>query len=368
MDERLWLTNWNKLYIKNKIDLKEAIMPLYIGFKITENCNQRCRHCWASKNVMAHYTLDDIKASLGKIKQLNPYHVTITGGEPLVHDNWFEILQFAKDNFPVVELFTNGVLLNENNIRQLSELMEELDYIQISLDGLRESYNRQRGSDDFSTVIKNIKYIVQYGINVRVNMTVTHYNIDEIMEVYELVRSLGVSSFSVSPVYPLRRGEKLVPLVDYNSYLSFGEKLEKTHSELESDMNLTIIYPIEVQSKLAEYTKKNVINQFNTDLLHWTVDGKGDIFHFMDQFPYKELRVGNIYENSLVELSKMDFQIQNKILSHSSKGLKCENCSLVASCPGLAYANSFPELAFSYRRCIFNEKETYTRSITNSGE
>lgn len=368
MDERLWLTNWNKLYVKNEIHLKKAITPLYVGFKITENCNQRCRHCWAGKNVIAHHSFDDIKVALGKIKLLNPYHVTITGGEPLAHDNWLEILEFAKVNFPVIELFTNGVLLNEEHIRSLSELMDETDYIQISLDGLKETYKMQRGSDDFDAVINNIKCIVQYGINVRVNMTITHYNLAEMIDIYELVKALGVTSFSISPVYPLRRGKRLVPLVDYEKYLYFGKKIEKMHSRSKSDMNLTVIYPIEIQSKRAEYTVENIINQFNTDLLHWTVDGKGDIFHFMDQFSYEELKIGNIYENTLEELSKKDFQIQTNLLSHSSKGLKCANCSLVSSCPGIAYANSYPDLAFNHRRCIFNEKTEYTRSITESRE
>lgn len=40
MDDRLWLTNWNKLYVRNEIHLKKAITLLYVGFKITENCNQ----------------------------------------------------------------------------------------------------------------------------------------------------------------------------------------------------------------------------------------------------------------------------------------------------------------------------------------
>lgn len=364
MDDRLWLTNWNKLYVRNEIHLKKAITPLYVGFKITENCNQRCRHCWAGKNVIAHHSLDDIKVALEKIKLLNPYHVTITGGEPLVHDNWLEILEFAKNNFPVIELFTNGVLLNEEAIRKLSVLLDESDYIQISLDGLKETYKLQRGSDDFDTVINNIACIVQYGLNVRVNMTITHYNLTEMTGVYELVKDLGVASFSVSPVYPLRRGKRLVPLVDYERYFDLGKEIEKIHSKSKSDMNLTVIYPIEIQSKRAKYTVENVIHQFNTDLLHWTIDGKGDIFHFMDQFPYEELKVGNIYENTIEELSQQDFRIQSKLLSHSSKGLKCANCSLVSSCPGLAYASSYPDLAFSYRRCIFNDKAKYTGSIT----
>lgn len=66
MDERLWLTNWNSLYIQNDIFFTDAIKPVYVGFKITENCNQRCSHCWAGKNLTINHSFDEIIAALNK--------------------------------------------------------------------------------------------------------------------------------------------------------------------------------------------------------------------------------------------------------------------------------------------------------------
>ncbi|WP_096362465.1 radical SAM protein [Streptococcus intermedius] len=358
MDERLLLTNWNSLYIQNDISFTDAIKPVYVGFKITENCNQRCSHCWAGKNLTINHSFDEIIAALNKIKILNPLHITITGGEPLVHEHWLDILGYAKKNFPIVELFTNAVLFSEKSIKKLSSLFGDLDFIQVSLDGLRTTYKKQRGSDDFQKVIENIKLIVKYNLNIRVNMTITHLNIEEMIDVYELVDSIGITSFSISPVYPLRRGKKLVSLVDYTQYLHKGKLIEKMHAKRKSQMNLTVIYPMEVLSEKATYTQESTYFQrFNTDLLHWTIDGRGDIFHFMDQFIYKELKVGNIYENTIEELEANDYTIQKNVLEHSNQGLKCMNCSLVESCPGFAYAKSYPEIAFSYKRCVFNEKQ-----------
>ena len=291
MDERLWLTNWNSLYIQNDIFFTDAIKPVYVGFKITENCNQRCSHCWAGKNLTINHSFDEIIAALNKIKILNPLHITITGGEPLVHEHWLDILGYAKKNFPIVELFTNAVLFSEKSIKKLSSLFGDLDFIQVSLDGLRTTYKKQRGSDDFQKVI----------------------------DVYELVDSIGITSFSISPVYPLRRGKKLVSLVDYTQYLHKGKLIEKMHAKRKSQMNLTVIYPMEVLSEKATYTQESTYFQrFNTDLLHWTIDGRGDIFHFMDQFIYKELKVGNIYENTIEELEANDYTIQKNVLEHSN--------------------------------------------------
>ena len=143
MDERLLLTNWNSLYIQNDIFFTDAIKPVYVGFKITENCNQRCSHCWAGKNLTINHSFDEIIAALNKIKILNPLHITITGGEPLVHEHWLDILGYAKKNFPIVELFTNAVLFSEKSIKKLSSLFGDLDFIQVSLDGLRTTYKKR---------------------------------------------------------------------------------------------------------------------------------------------------------------------------------------------------------------------------------
>ena len=139
---------------------------------------------------------------------------------------------------------------------------------------------KQRGVDDFKHVVANIQLLVTYGINVRVNMTITHLNVNDMLGVYELLRDIGIASFAISPVYPLRRGKNLIPLVDYDEYLVNSEKIKKPYSETKETMHLEIIYPIEIQSREARKLENSKdISRFNLDLLHWTIDAKGDIFH-----------------------------------------------------------------------------------------
>ncbi|MHC3873028.1 radical SAM protein, partial [Streptococcus thermophilus] len=132
---------------------------------------------------------------------------------------------------------------------------------------------------------------------------------------------IGIASFSISPVYPLRRGKNLIPLVDYDEYLVNSEKIKKLYSKTKETMHLEIIYPIEIQSREARKLENSKdISRFNLDLLHWTIDAKGDIFHFMDHFPIKELKIGNIYSNTTDELLSKDYKIQTSIMYHSSVG------------------------------------------------
>lgn len=357
MNERQWLDSFNAFYYQKKIKLMRSIYPIYVGFKITENCNQKCIHCWAGKNRKSDYPLKKIILALEKIAELSPYHVTITGGEPLLHKSWREIVYYANELFPVIELFTNGVLFSERDISCLSSVFKGSNFIQISLDGLRESYKKQRGKDNFEVVVRNIKLLIDSNINVRLNMTVTPFNIDDVYEIYLLAKKLKVKTFSISPVYPLRKGKKLVPLVDYEQYQEIGETIEKDHNIYKEKMNLMIIYPIEVSSRQAKYTPNIMeLKKFNTDILHWAIDGEGNIFHFMDQSEVKKLKVGNIYEDDIEVLVENDFKIQKMILFYDVKNLKCRSCDMVNICSGGTYANSFPCIAYDYERCMMNEE------------
>lgn len=354
MNERTWLEVFNHLYLTKDISLHSAIKPIYIGYKIIEQCNQRCVHCWAGKNDEIVPSITDVILGLDKIKRLNPLHLTITGGEPLLHKGWLEIVRYAKMNFPIVELFTNAVLFTEDSINALSKIFDKNDYVQVSLDGLEKTYRKQRGVDDFEHVLENIQLLVTYGINVRVNMTITHLNVNDMLGVYELLKDMGIASFSISPVYPLRRGKNLIPLVNYTEYFINSEKIKELYSKTKKTMHLEIIHPLEIQSKEAKKLESSRdVSRFNLDLLHWTIDAKGDIFHFMDHFSIKELKLGNIYLNTLEELLSNDFEIQSLVLFHEAVGIKCSQCSLNNYCTGFAYINSYPEIASDFKRCGF---------------
>lgn len=90
-------------------------------------------------------------------------------------------------NFPVVEVFTNAELLTSKDIDKLSLILGEDDFIQVSLDGLEQTYRNQRGVNSYNKVIKNIELLIKKGINVRVHMTVSKYNESDIFQVYKKV-------------------------------------------------------------------------------------------------------------------------------------------------------------------------------------
>lgn len=357
VDDRNWYDVFNKLYSSRRLSLETPIYPLYVGLKITENCNQNCKHCWSARRMSAQRSLRSVLNGIEKIGKINPLHFTLTGGEPLIRKDCLKILEYSKERFPIIELFTNGVLIDKNISKSISLLFDDYDFVQISLDGLREDYSRQRGSDDFLKVIRNIDRLLSYDINVRINMTVTPLNITSMVDVCNLAIRMGVNTVSFTPVYPLNRGKGLISGIDYAKYWENCESISSLNSQ---KTRVNIIYPIEILSE--KFSRLNDIDNdktkfvFNTDILHWAIDGKGDIFHFMDHSIVDELKIGNIYTDSINQILANLKKIQKKILFHSLEKLKCARCCLKNSCQGFYYVNSYPALATGFRRCRFNEK------------
>ena len=360
-DEREWYYML-QAYYRNKVTEKMisnngipiGLNPLYVGFKVTEKCNQNCIHCWSGKSKI-DYSLDDIKKAMNKVSLFKPLNFTITGGEPFIREDIIEIISSATYLFPMIEIFTNGYLLDLDRIMIIKKLLRENDFVQISLDGLKKNYEIQRGAQHFDKVIENISLLVENDINVRLHMTVTKYNIDDIIEVYELAKQLGVHTFSIHYVAPIRKGEKVWEeecLIMYEKYIDI---INKKHSN-KIPMVLRSFKPLEIQSKYAK-EKNNFINRealvFNNEILHWTINAEGDIFNFIDHNKFEELAIGNIYNDDVERLDCNNNRVQKILTIRELSGTKCFKCSLLTQCQGGEYIENYPNINVPDKKCKF---------------
>lgn len=334
------ITYYHKQVKKNNfVNITKPISPLYVGFKITEKCNQNCKHCWAGKSKVTK-SYDDICLAMEKIATYKIMHFTITGGEPLIHPDFLKILKKSIELFPIVEIFTNGQDLNEETINEISYYLRESDYVQISLDGMKESYKSQRGVDTFDKVVSNIKLLRKNKINVRINMTATDININDINSVYNLANDLNVNVFSVTPVFDLRKGKQLRNISLLEKYEMLVKQLETKHSKNKSTIILRTFMPLEIKSrtaKVVEKIKNNNYIYFNDNILHWTIDAEG-----------------NIYKDSISEINKRNLFIQHKIGLRNLSNYKCAICSRVERCNGGNYIDIYPNINNPDERCEFN--------------
>ncbi len=189
-DDREYYEEIYSKLINAKILVREEEHIEEVYLMLTNRCNLNCAHCCADASGMEGedelstgewFEIIDILIELGVER------IAITGGEPLVRKDFWEILDYLYRNFHGdLALSTNGLLINETNV---NKIMECFASINISLDGYdEESCSKIRGRGVFTKVIKKVKLLKERGYETRrislsmVETSVTYQGIDKFEE------------------------------------------------------------------------------------------------------------------------------------------------------------------------------------------
>lgn len=190
--------------------------PLHqIYFYLTDGCNLRCRHCWVapkyrsegiSPSALDLYLFREI------VKQAKPMGLTsvkLTGGEPLLHQEIEEILDFvrAEDLYLAVE--TNGLMCTPELAHKVAACKDP--FVSVSLDGAEaETHEWVRGVRDcFDSALEGIANLVNARINPQIIMTIMRCNRDQLEPLVRLVEILGGESVKFNILQPTARGERM---------------------------------------------------------------------------------------------------------------------------------------------------------------
>ena len=204
-------------YISTYLHSKGRRLGLPIGgnFELTARCNFNCPMCYV------HLSKEQIEKSgkelTGKqwielareAKNRGMVFVLLTGGEPFVHPDFFEIYDAMKTMGLMISINSNGSLLKGDI---LAHLIENPPFrMNISLyGGTNDTYRKMCGLPAFDTVVENIRALKNAGIDVRINVSITPYNCEDIERIHEISEELGVHVKAASYMYPSIRvnGEK----------------------------------------------------------------------------------------------------------------------------------------------------------------
>jgi len=186
-----------------------------IYFYLTEGCNLRCRHCWiapkyqSGSNSYPALDLDLFKSIIGQAKPLGLAGVKLTGGEPLLHPQINEILEYIQTEDLGMTLETNGVLCTAELAEKMAACKDP--FVSVSLDGADSgSHEWVRGVEGcFEAALKGIRNLVKVGLRPQVIMTVMRHNKRQMEPVVRLAKSVGAASVKFNIVQPTARGEKL---------------------------------------------------------------------------------------------------------------------------------------------------------------
>ncbi len=295
--------------------------PATVEIELTKACNLRCTHCLVSAGgPLPNEVSTERWVSL--LEELGKYavRVVLTGGEPLIHLGFLDILTAAKRVGLSVKLLTNGTLVPER-IDDLSGLLNPLtDEVQISLDGLRETHDAIRGAGNFDRAVSGIKALIGAGIPVSVAFTVLPQNRSDALPLYRQLARMGISSFRVAWGLPLGRQKTSV---SYQSYLDLVATLREESQKLGipvSGGDLGASLPVSPDSlySCAAGTSQAFISS------------TGEVYPCL-LLRYPEYMMGSIKDTNLLGIWRTG--PWDRLKRHLS-GTKCASCPLFGACRG----------------------------------
>ncbi len=177
--------------------------------EITRDCNLNCIFCFNNCSPGKGMYMSEPIDLLKKLLRENVTNIEITGGEPLLHKNINEILEFSLQNFESVALLTNGVLLNKE-ILDIVEAYKNFT-IQISLPTInKERYIDLTGMNKLNKVLENILDVKRRNIKLRITtVLLSKKSVEDIKKIADFLISKGITdSYRFSPVIPLGRAKE----------------------------------------------------------------------------------------------------------------------------------------------------------------
>jgi len=255
---------------KRKYNIPEGVPSLTTFYLyMTTGCNLFCQHCWITPTFVKgkpspgeFIDLHDLKNAVEEAKPLGLGNVKFTGGEPLLHPQFREILDYLTGEGMKMIMETNATLINADLAKYMKD-NSNLWFISTSLDSHRpEVHDRFRGiKGAFEKTVRGIKHLVNAGYQPQIIMSPYRGNVGDIDDVVKLAVSLGAGSVKFNPVTPNGRGKEMVrdgKTLDFDEHLRLVRYVKGVLQD-RTNISLHISLPPALQ------TTKEIIRSINSD-------------------------------------------------------------------------------------------------------
>jgi MoaA/NifB/PqqE/SkfB family radical SAM enzyme len=172
--------------------------PLYLAWQVTNECNLACLHCIEESGPGKAFPdeLDDAQVFevLDQAMDLEVPYLSFSGGEPMVHPRFFDMVEFVCSRNGQLKVETNGHFLSRENCDRLKAL--GVKAVQVSLDGATAAtFNRMRVRGNFNVAVEGVRNLHAAGVPIEINYSPTRFNAHEIGVAVDLAADLGAYSF-----------------------------------------------------------------------------------------------------------------------------------------------------------------------------
>lgn len=216
-----------------------------MNLMVTGKCNLNCLHCFNAKDnapLNSEWDYQELLSLLDQAKDIGILSFTLTGGEPMVHPRFLDIVkEIYQRDMSIFEINTNGFFLTQEILDTFNSLRCH-PLIKISYDGVgTHNWLRQNPSAEAKT-IEAIKLCVKNGFPVKAQVQVHRKNVHTMMDTARLLSSLGVAKMRVirtteAPRWELTSPDSSLPILEYyDKMLEFAKRYQEEEIPMELDI------------------------------------------------------------------------------------------------------------------------------------
>lgn len=361
------ISPYNKIMQKieetcSKLSKKYYTYPINIKWLLTSDCNLRCRHCYFYGCPEMYEPVDELSTEKAFefvddiADKMSVVNIVLSGGEPFLRKDFFEILQKIKSKNLSVIIQSNGTLITPEIAKRLKPLLNpNMDSIQISLDGaVEKDHDAIRGEGAFKKAIEGVKNLTNEGIYPNSNLTVTSKNISNLPLIAPLAQEYKIKRVSLTKFFAEDGQQELVPdaIEVINQFYKICQNKNKypdTEIMFAALRVVDLVNNEHIRKHLKNYVKtdkKEYLNNCDDCMCHKheqiMVNAKGDI-SLCVKMTQPELILGNISEKPIMKIWE---NITDNIVfqKRDPKKMICSKCDYISickgDCPAIAYSHN----------------------------
>ena len=332
-------------------------IPLAGAIELTARCNLRCVHCCIRDSSQEDgLTFSVLCRILDEIAEAGCLWLLLTGGEPLLREDFWDIYAYAKRKGLLITLFTNGTLVSESAAAFLAR--SRPFSVEITLYGAtKQTYEAMTGVDAYDACISGIKLLVKHRVPLSLKTMVTTVNRHELEQMKEFAQSLGLR-FKYDPVIRPRLNGSKAP---YNVRLPADEVAAFDIVD-ERRRNEWIQLRREFRAPLTgEYLFNCGAGRSN---FHITPDGKLLMCSFVPE-PSLDLRT-----NSFASGYRLFAEARQRRPVGKNPCAECEHLIFCDSCPGVSMleGDKSGETPVAYYCSVAQRRAEYFLHEADDGE
>lgn len=331
--------------------------PKWIAWEITRRCNLHCVHCRSSSELesIGHpdFSFEEAKRVIDDISSYASPVIVLSGGEPLLRKDVFDIAKYGRDKELRICMATNGTLVNEEVCEKIKDA--GIKMVSLSLDGstaeIHDNFRNSPGA--FEATVNAARLFKKHDIKFLINSSFTKRNQHDIVNIYKFVKELGTTAWYMFMIVPTGRGEdimeELISVEDYEEFLDWHYEMEKNEKDI-------LVRPTCAPSYyrvMLEKSKEEGGDKFKRRTLKFSTGGAkgclaGQLISLLDvdgnvlPCSYFPMGAGNIRETSFKEIWEKSelFKDLRDFKSYKGKCGACEYVNVCGGCRARAYAMS----------------------------